>query len=405
MKSLALFTALTAIGVSLSVYACTNDDPGLSFNPGSGGSTSTTTTTSVGSTGTGSTTSTSSGTAKGGTTGINTGGNVDPDASCGTGDQPAELTPVYMVFMYDKSGSMGDDTNNTPPGWQNLATRWTPMKEGMIDFFTNSGTIGIQASLEFFPAPGDKNTTCHADYKTPTVLMTSLETPASLIAALDAAKPGGGTPTLPAVMGGLAYAKQLMTNKPGAKAVLVLVTDGEPAIYNSATGQTETDCAPTGSTLTNTIGDIVTVVNAAYRGTPQIPTYVIGIGEAQGDMSAIASAGGTQYIQLDATQPPETTRKRLTDTLRGIRTTQFECSMPIPNSAEFRKDMVNVSFKHTDGTVDRLGKSANCAAPGWYFDNESNPSKIMLCPATCSSIQSDLTGRLQVVLGCPTIIL
>ncbi len=411
MKSLTYLSAFTALGMSAAVYACSaNDSADLGFPQSSGGS-GAGSTTSTGSTNTGSTTGIFTNTNRGGSTGIvtTTTATVDADAGCGAGDQPAELTPVYMVFMYDKSGSMGDD----PKGqWQNLATRWTPMKQGMIDFFSNSGTIGIQASLEFFPANGDKVTTCHADYKTPAVAMTSLETPQSLIDALDRTVPGGGTPTLPAVMGGLAYAKQLMAAKPGSKAVLVLVTDGEPAIYvvDPATGQgvIETDCAPTTnpSNLTNTIADIVTVVNAAKQDANYpVPTYVIGIGEAQDDMSAIASAGGTRYIQLDATQPPETTRAKLTETLKSIRTTQFVCNMPIPDSATFRKDMVNVSFKHTSGAVESLGKSVSCTVPGWYFDNEQNPTKIELCPATCSAIQQDLTGKLQIVLGCPTIIL
>jgi hypothetical protein len=410
MRSIAYLSALTALGASLAVYACATTD---SFNPNAtdgslGGypTTTTTSTTSTSSDGSGGITSTTP-TNKGGSnsTVINTSGSVNPDASCGSGDQPAQITPVYIVFLYDKSGSMGDDPNGQ---WQNLATRWEPMKLGMEDFFQNAGTIGIQASLEYFPAPGDKATTCHADYKTPAVPMTSLETPKPLIDSLDRQTPGGGTPTLPAVIGGINYAKQLMTTNEGAKAVVVLVTDGEPAIYNATTGEIETDCAPVGSTLTNTIPDIMNVVSAAYRGTPSIPTYVIGVGtpEAMDSMASIATSGGTDFILLDPTKPPEETRATLTKELQSIRSTYFQCSMPIPKSAEFDKNFVNVSFKHTDGTVQQLGLSAACTAPmGWYFDNPTTPTKIMLCDDTCKAIQKDLTGKLQILLGCKTIIL
>jgi hypothetical protein len=318
-------------------------------------------------------------------------------AVCGTGYQIAQLNPVYMVFMYDKSGSMGDDPNGL---WQNQSTRWAPMKLGMIDFFTNSGTMGIAASLRFFPAPGDKTTTCHADYATPHAAMTSLQTPAPLIDALNATVPGGGTPTLPAVMGGIAYAKQLMLDHPGSKAVVVLVTDGEPAIYNPTTTSIEIDCAPVGSTLTNTIADIVSVTDAAYRGTLSVPTYVIGIGEAQSEMSAIATAGGTEFIQLDATQPPEQTRTKLTTALQSIRTMQFQCGMPIPFGAGFRKELLSVSFKHSNGSIEGLSKSATCSNAGFYFDNEAAPSQIILCPSTCAAIQNDLAGTLQLKLAC-----
>ncbi len=322
--------------------------------------------------------------------------------ACGIAIVPSGLTPLYMVFIYDKSGSMGDSPSAS---WQNSATRWAPMKAGMIDFFAHNATIGIQASLEFFPAPGDLATTCHADYKTPAVPITPLETPSPLISALESATPGGGTPTLPAVMGGLAYAKQLMANDPGSKAVVVLVTDGEPAVYDPTTGTIETNCAPANNPagLTNTIADIVSVVSAAnHAASTPVSTYVIGIGEAQGDLAAIASAGGTQYVQLDATQPPETTRTRLTQALDGIRTSQFQCSLQLPTSISFQKDGLNVSFKHGNGTVDDLVQAPSCATPGWYYDNAAAPTKVMFCPLTCSAIQSDATGSFQLEFGCPT---
>jgi hypothetical protein len=388
---------VAAVAVSFASASCS--ETGLDFRSDLAGAGGEGWVTSGAMTGTGSGGAGTGSANKGGTVGVDMdGGANDADSACGSGDQPAQMTPVYMVFLYDKSGSMGDDPNGQ---WQNQATRWDPMKLGMIDFFSHSGSIGIAASLKFFPAPGDKATTCHADYKTATLV--PLEAPQPLIDALQSTTPGGGTPTLPAVIGGIGRAKQLMTDNPGSKAVVVLVTDGEPAIYNAQTSQIEVDCAPLDSSLTNTIADIVTVVNAAKRGTPSIPTYVIGIGEAQDSMNAIATAGGTgKMIQLDASKPPEQTRAMLTESLRQIRTTQFECSMALPTSADYDRDHVNVRFQHSDGSVEELGKSVGCAAPGWYFDNDGSPTKILLCPATCSSIQSDLNGKLLFTLGCPT---
>ena len=148
------------------------------------------------------------------------------------------------------------------------------------------------------------------------------------------------------------------------------------------------------------------MVNAAYRGTPSVQTYVIGIGEAQGDMSAIASSGGTEFIQLDATEPPETTREKLKTKLQEIRTTQFECSMPIPKAVDFDQTKVNVEFKHTSGSVEMFRKSPGCPTKiGWEFDDENSPRKIFLCAETCSSIQQDLTGKISVRLGCKSLML
>lgn len=418
MKSLKLLSSVTALLTASVVYACsTSDGGGFSTPEGSGGTNSTNSTEAFGSTpNTGS--STSSGSSKGtGTSSKGLGSSInidkakDPDADvCAAADQPAELTPVYMVFIYDTSGSMGDDPKT---GLMNKASRWDPMKNGMIDFFTNSGTIGIKASLEYFPAPGDKTQTCHHDYKSPVVPMTSLEKPDALISSLENRETKGGTPTLPAVMGGIAYARELMAKDVGSRAVVVLVTDGEPAIYNSTTGQTETDCVPAGSEgtimsdgqpLSNTISHIAEVVGNAYAEDPPIQTYVIGIGEAQADMAAIAAKGGTEFIQLNASEDPEVTRNKLTTSLQSIRTTQFQCTMPIPKTPDYDSSLVNVKFKHSSGDVETFRKSAGCPTKaGWDFAKDGD--HITLCEDTCAAIQADPDGKMQIQLGCKTLIL
>lgn len=410
MKSLAFLSAVTALGLSLSVYACSSNDSTLGVDmPESGGS-GVGATSSTGNS-TGNTNSTGIvGIGQGGGSGISTSGVIDPDAACGSSKQPAELTPIYILFVYDKSGSMGDDETNQV---YNRASRWDPLKEGMLDFFANAGTSsggiapGVKASIKFFPAPGDKTQTCQANYKTTAASMVPLESPQTLIDTLNRTEPGGGTPTLPAVMGGLASAKKIMTDDVGSKAVVVLVTDGEPGIYNADTKTFEHDCAPKDAdpTLLNDVEGIQSVVRAAYVGKPSVSTYVIGIGEATDAMGAIATAGGTEYLLLDSLSSPETTRAEFTKKLNEIRSQAIPCTMAIPDSSNFKKDLVNVNFEHSNGTLDQIGKSATCAAAGWYFDNEASPTKIQLCPEACANIQKDLEGSLQIILGCPTLIL
>jgi hypothetical protein len=313
-----------------------------------------------------------------------------------------------MVFIYDSSSSMGDDPAD-PPQWHNKEKRWDPMLAGMVDFFQNSGTVGVQASIAFFAAPGDQATTCHNDYSFPDVKMTSLQAPDNqkLINALNSQTPHGGTPTLPAVMGGIKYAKSLMAKTSGSKAVVVLVTDGEPypPTYVDSTGAT-VGCAPTTSPdLTNTIADIVTVVDAAYRGTPSIPTYVVGIGDAnRNNMNQIAQAGGTDLVYIDTTQDPAETTATLVENLKGIRTKQINCSMFVPTK-DFDPEKFNVQFVHSDGTTQDIGKSQECTAAGWYFEPATNPTKFTLCPSVCADIQKDLEGKLQYIQGCPTLML
>jgi hypothetical protein len=265
----------------------------------------------------------------------NSGGNV-PEPTGGTfaismpatGGSISSIGPLKVVFVYDSSSSMGDDPAD-PPQWHNLASRWEPMKLGMLAWFNSNPSADISASITFFPASASpipspyvdgKDLACHWPYENPDVEITPLSSPQSLISAVNGRRIAGGTPTLPALVGGISYAKKLMTDDPGSKAVVVLVTDGEPAIYNATLGQIETDCAPLGSTLTNTIPDIANVVNAAFRGTPSIPTYVIGVGspESMDKMAAIATSGGTDFILLDPSKPPSDTSNRFTEALQSI---------------------------------------------------------------------------------------
>lgn len=340
--------------------------------------------------------------ANGGTP-ASSGGKEDPPG-CAEATQEAELTPIYLAFVYDKSGSMGDDPNGL---WKNLNLRWNPMKQGMGDFFTNARVTGVQASLVFFPAAGDKAGTCGANYAAPMVPMTPLIQPAALVAALEATSPSGGTPTLPAVMGGLSYLSGIVARNPSAKASLVLVTDGEPAIYNSDTGQIETDCAPTGSALTNTIADISTVVAAAHAATPPVSTYVIGVGTGNSlaSLASIAAAGGTELILIDPVDAAQT-RARITAELEAIRVRQFSCEMPVPNPPAGRTlsyGHVNVEFSHSSGNTTQFVRSDQCQTAGWHYD-ATPPTRIVLCPEACELVQADTTGQIQVVLGCATVV-
>ncbi len=40
---------------------------------------------------------------------------------------------------------------------------------------------------------------------------------------------------------------------------------------------------------------------------------------------------------------------------------------------------------------------------GWYFDNNAAPTKILLCPATCTAVQSDSAAQIDVKFGCDSI--
>ena len=39
----------------------------------------------------------------------------------------------------------------------------------------------------------------------------------------------------------------------------------------------------------------------------------------------------------------------------------------------------------------------------WYYDNPADPTKIIVCDATCAAIQADDDAELEILFGCITI--
>src|SRR5664279_5518855 len=93
--------------------------------------------------GTGSTSSSNMGggyhdNASGGSGGVSTSA-PDVDAACAADSTPAQLTRVNILFLLDKSGSMGDDPNGA---WTNAAQRWNPVVTTLDSFFSDQKSVG-----------------------------------------------------------------------------------------------------------------------------------------------------------------------------------------------------------------------------------------------------------------------
>jgi len=277
---------------------------------------------------------------------------------------------------------------------------------------------------------------CHARdvcdvtmYATPVVPIAALPGNATgqamtLANSLTAHTPDGYTPTGPALKGAVQYAQQYAGTHAGHKLAVVLVTDGLPLGFTDYFdpntgiihyGFPRTECSP------NDIPGIAAVAAAAAApagGKPGIPTFVIGVyssaeGSSIGDkLNQIATGGGTApAILVDTSQDVSAV---LQTKLSEIRTKAIACDYQIPTSG-VSFDKVNVTFT-TGGNDVPVGHSASdgtmgtaCdSRGGWYYDKDvkndgGTPSKITVCPATCQMFQSDLNGKVNVVLGCPTI--
>ncbi|MBS2020532.1 MAG: VWA domain-containing protein [Deltaproteobacteria bacterium] len=310
----------------------------------------------------------------GGTIGGNTtpGSNPNPELEkCATQSAEAQPRPVYLVFQYDKSGSMGDDG------------KWNACKAATKAFFTAPDSAGIKASLTFFPTGGDICST--NQYKTPAVAVTALPSPA-FGAALDSQSPNGGTPTKSALSGAIDYAKQVQAGegKDGTVAI-VLVTDGVPA-----------NCSD------NSIGNVKALA-ASVAAT--IPTYVIGVGGALGSLNDIAVGGGTKSAFIVNTGDPSKTQTELLKAINAIKQNAISCDYkipPAPAGETFDRSKVNVQVAPTGAAAATVGYNQACTGgTGWRYDDEKNPTRILLCDASCEQVKAK-PGKVDIVFGCAT---
>jgi hypothetical protein len=433
---LTAFAALVA-AANLAVVSCAESDtakPPDAHGNGSGGTSGN---------GTGST----GAIATGASTAVLSTGGTDPDAgivACQAQSEPARLTPVNIVFMIDKSGSMGaqdvdgDGLYTGPNEWDNTANRWAPVSAALIAFFRNPGAEGLKASLEFFPDGGDPtgpNTgACSVSkYAYPSVLLQSLDDPTGqdlLATRIESTTPTGGTPTLPALQGALEYARQAMADDPSSRSVVVLVTDGEPGVarVDRTTGEYFNEkCFCYGEAGCPDQDEIPYIAQAAAAGAADgIPTYVIGMGEVdEGNLNTIAAAGSTERAFIVELGDPAQTQAQLTEALGSVRSVQAPCNIAMPAPPEdetFDKLKVNVEFVPGSGVAVPLyyagslaaqlgGTQLSCPNPGppaptnpwfWTYDNEDNPSQIILCASACAQTEGDAAGVVNVAYGCVT---
>jgi hypothetical protein len=388
-------------GVGATVGSCGGNVADSTFSTGSGNTgTGTGTGTSSGAGGAGISTTGGStvtgviGTGTTGTTGSG-GSDINPDASCGVTKQGTSQIPTDLFILEDKSGSMdcpaSDSTcDQNPPMPPVQPTRWTAFTNAVTTFVNSPNSNGLSVGLGFFPLTsagggrggGDCNLMA---YSTPAVPIAPLPGNAMPIQmAIGANMPGNGTPTLPALQGAIAIAKAYTMNTPGRTAAVLLVTDGNPNDCNSTTQA------------------VATLAGQAFMGTPSIRTYVVGLGVAMNlDSVALAGSGGATHYFPAMGDVSGALVAALT-TITGMVT----CNYAIPKGAD--PGLVNVQVTVGQGGMpQKIGKvndAASCGMlGGWYYDNPTKPTQIILCPQSCTPIQMTPNSGVEVLYGCPSI--
>lgn len=330
--------------------------------------------------------------------------------ACVVDRRRGEGLPADIYIMNDQSLSM---TCAIPTG----GDRWTGMKTALTGFLNSPNAAGVGVGIQYFGQDGgpDKTPGSNCDvaaYTPAAVEIAPLPgNAAALIASLNR-KPYTYTPTPAAIDGAIAHAKAWAVAHPDHIVSVVLATDGQPNKCGNANDR---------------IGSVAASAAAAFNGSPQLRTYVIGIigGAAMGgkggcsqdpappnkpDLDRVAKAGGTDQAFIVDAATGDTSAQFL-DALNRIRgAAVIPCQYVLPPSEPGREidpQKVNVSFAPGGGTPSGLLQSLNAsscdpATGGWYYDDPNAPTKILLCPAICDKVKADAKASVDVLIGCKT---
>lgn len=322
-------------------------------------------------------------TSNGFSTGTEMTSGVGGNGSCTSTSVQTEPVPLDMIVLLDESGSMG-------------GTKWDTVTAALKAFVTDPANDGIGVGIQYFPV--DSGPDCNfADYANLAVDIAALPGNSTLLVnSINAEFVTGSTPTYGALKGVLSKATQYQDLFTDHKVIVVFASDGEP---NGCDG-----ALPAGGTPN--IDDIADLAKSAfnYNG---VQTYVIAMqGATVANLDKIAVKGGT-VAAYDVTGSVA----QFSTKMQEIRATALPCEFiipPPPMGEMLDPKLVNVNYTPGgSGMKQPLPKADNIqdcgVGPGWYYDNEMNPTKILLCPGSCNTVKSDSSAKVDVAFGCSTI--
>jgi hypothetical protein len=343
----------------------------------------------------------------------------------GSSVKPKKI-PLDMYIVFDESQSMSENVNG--------GSKWSVIAGALTSFVQNMGSAGLGVGLTYFPLPlpsgvpgtcsmdsdcmingGADYGPCVADASTHFLLVcgktdacvatnNKAEVPIgtlpgvsqAIVSSLGMHAPVGFTPTYPALQAGYDYTKMWAAAHPDHKTILVLATDGDPTTCDATTNNVQTIAS--------------NLVTPANSGGQPILTFVIGVGASLTSLNAIAQAGGTSQALIVDTGSADPGGDFLAAMKKIGASPALGCQymIPAPSSGAIDYSKVNVQLTPEGGTptvLRKVGNKAGCSPTdgGWYYDNNTTPTQIILCDSTCTAINNGTSVQVDVVLGCASI--
>jgi hypothetical protein len=294
------------------------------------------------------------------------------DAACVSTSVIAHRVPLDMLLLVDQS--LDQNSGN-----------WEGSVMGVNTFVNDPASDGITAGMILFPHAGAEASCDPTQYDTLDVPWGLLPGNAFAITNAFAATyqmaPSGYYAEM---QGALMAATAWQDSHPMHKVVMVMVAYGDPDYCDQSFDDLGALCA-------DALG---------YNG---VLTYVIGVpGSPIPDLNKIAAGGGTKQaydVSSDITL--------FSAAINQIRTGALGCDFTIPQPPGQTLDPDKVNFSYTPmgsgmpAQLPRAKDLLDCGTgPGWYYDNNLKPTKIILCPASCTTVQVDNGAKVDVLFGC-----
>jgi hypothetical protein len=352
---------------------------------------------------------------------------TDPDAStpddgglkgCATAEADAKTTPVYMDIVLDGSGSMNNAPREADPlaPPQTTGKKWLAVRGALNSFFNDLGaasptdnTFGV--GMFVFSSSGGKPTS--------EIRAVNLAQAASLNAQiLPPSFPSLGTPLCTSMATQIAVLSTFVPApplEPGGKRVLLVITDG----------------VPDGGTLNSQAACKTNAVNA-LAGNPSITTFVVGVGEPTASptdydevfMGELARAGGAPaagcnpnwnlntlgvgdttgvpchfQITPSASNSSGAVATLLKNAINAIRDQVRSCEFALEKKPGQDIDPAKVNVVRVDaaGVEHIVPKNGST---GWSYDNDTDPTKVILNGAACTEFKNETGAKVKIVLGC-----
>lgn len=336
---------------------------------------------------------------------------VTIDSGCAKETSRGKLRPSNLLFVVDRSGSMGCNPPEDGQSTKNCLllsgpistegpSKWDLTEKAVESALTELRRAGtVRAGLSLFPKAGSRCTVTSE----PEVAIATLdeEQQAKMVAAMMATTPFGETPLAGATI--LSYAHLLegmRSEKLDGESFVVLITDGYETCKTEEIPKLLSEDVPNARNLLG------------------VRTYVIGApgsDEGRALLSEMAVAAGTE-LSGDCTYGPSSTdgnchydmtesvdfASDLLDALTRVNAEVLACTIELPtdpNGGSVDLRSVNVLVNGKSRPMQNDGACSK--TDGWRY--ASDYSSIHLCGNVCREAKQK-GAEVTVILGCPTVV-